>query len=145
MARPANGANLNIVELQRILNERKRQLDKLMRRREKLQKQVDAIDAEIGKVAGDGIGGGGGTGGNGRSGGGAGSRARNDRPLPDYIEEVMGKSGKPMRVGEIVDAVKSAGYKSNSASFKNIVNQMLIKERKRFQQVDRGIYGLAKK
>ncbi len=50
-----------------------------------------------------------------------------------------------MRVGEIVDAVKSAGYKSNSASFKNIVNQMLIKERKRFQQVDRGIYGLAKK
>ncbi|CAA9404559.1 MAG: hypothetical protein AVDCRST_MAG64-1914 [uncultured Phycisphaerae bacterium] len=145
MARPANGANLNIVELQRILNERKRQLDKLMRRREKLQKQVDAIDAEIGKVAGDGIGGGGGTGGNGRSGGGAGSRARNDRPLPDYIEEVMGKNGKPMRVGEIVDAVKSAGYKSNSASFKNIVNQMLIKERKRFQQVDRGIYGLAKK
>jgi hypothetical protein len=53
----------------------------------------------------------------------------------------MGKNGKPMRVGEIVDAVKSAGYKSNSASFKNIVNQMLIKERKRFQQVDRGIYG----
>ena len=137
---------MNIVELQRILNERKRQLDKLMRRREKLQKQVDAIDAEIGKVAGDGVGGGSsGGGGNGRSGGGAGSRARNDRPLPDYIEEVMGKNGKPMRVGEIVDAVKSAGYKSNSASFKNIVNQMLIKERKRFQQVDRGIYGLAKK
>ena len=146
MARPSNGANLNIVELQRILNERKRQLDKLMRRRDKLQKQVDAIDAEIDKVAGAGTGGAAG-GGNGRggSGGGGGGRARNDRPLPDYIEEVLGKNGKPMRVGEIVDAVKAAGYKSNSASFKNIVNQMLIKERKRFQQVDRGIYGLAKK
>ena len=137
---------MNIVELQRILNERKRQLDKLMRRREKLQKQVDAIDAEIGKVAGDGLGGGGG--GNGRAGGGngsgAGGRAKNDRPLPDYIEEVMGKNGKPMRVGEIVDAVKSAGYKSNSASFKNIVNQMLIKEKKRFKQISRGVYGMKK-
>lgn len=132
---------MNIVELKRILNERTRQVDKLRQRRDKLQKQVDAVDAEIEKVAGAG-----GVG-NGRASGttGAGTRARNDRPLPDYIEEAMNKTGKPMRVGEIVDAVKAAGYKSNSVAFKNLVNQMLIKERKRFQHVDRGIYGPAKK
>lgn len=135
---------MNIVELQRILGERKRQLDKLSRRREKLQKQIDAIDADMAKVAGAGGGGSnsaGGSNGSGRTG----TRAKNDRPLPDYIEEALGKAGKPMRVGDIVDAVKAAGYKSNSAAFKNIVNQMLIKERKRFAQIDRGIYGLAGK
>jgi hypothetical protein len=61
------------------LNERKRQLDKLMRRREKLQKQVDAIDAEIGKVAGDGLGGAAAAGTAGRrrrNGSGGGGRAR---------------------------------------------------------------------
>ncbi|HEX8912186.1 MAG TPA: hypothetical protein VF796_07480 [Humisphaera sp.] len=135
---------MNIAELQRILNDRQKQLNKLVRKREKAQRTVDAIDAEIAKLSGGefAVGGGGG-GGNGRAGGGRGSRARNDRPLPDYIEDAMKAHGKPMRVGEIVDAVRAAGYKSNSAAFKNIVNQQLIKERKRFAQVERGIYGLA--
>ena len=51
-------------------------------------------------------------------------------------------SGKAMRVGEIVDAVTSTGYRSNSANFRGIVNQTLIKERKRFGQADRGLYEL---
>jgi hypothetical protein len=136
MARPTTSSTWNIQDLQRILSDRKRQLDKLMKKREKAQKRVDEIDAEITKVSGGVV----------ASGGrGIGSRARNDKPLPDYIEEVLAKSGKPMRVGDIVDGVRAAGYKSNSKSFKNIVNQQLIKERKRFSQIDRGIYGLTKK
>jgi hypothetical protein len=142
MARPATGTTLNIAELQRILNDRQKQLNKLVRRRDKAQRAVDEIDAEISKLSGGEFAVGGG-GANGRTGGGRGTRARNDRPLPDYIEEAMKENGKPMRVGEIVDAVRAAGYKSNSAAFKNIVNQQLIKERKRFAQIERGIYGLA--
>jgi hypothetical protein len=140
MARPSSSATLNIAELERILNERKREVDKRVRRREKLQRQIDAIDVEITKLSGGELGLGRGSNG---SAGGPGSRAKNDKPLPDYIEEVLAKTGKPMRVGEIVEGVQGLGYKSNSQSFKNIVNQMLIKERKRFAQVDRGIYGLA--
>ena len=142
MARPSSNATLNIAELQRILGERKKEVDKRVRRREKLQRQIDAIDVEISKLSGGEVSGGRSTNG---SAGGPGSRARNDRPLPDYIQDVLAENGKPMRVGEIVDGVEKKGYKSNSASFKNIVNQMLIKERKRFAQIDRGIYGLAKK
>lgn len=139
MARSSSGSNWNIVELQRILTDRKKQLDKLMKRRDKAQSRLDAIDAEIQKVSG-------GVGlPDGRGGGAGGTRARNDRPLPDFIEEVLAKNGKPMKVGEIVDAVQAAGYRSNSKSFKNIVNQQLIKERDRFKQVDRGVYGLTKK
>lgn len=137
MARPASGSNLNIADLRRILNERTRMLSKLETKRQKAERVLRDIDAEIARVAGDG--GMGGRNGNG------GSRVRNDRPLPDYIEEVLAKSGKPMRVGDIVNAVQAAGYRSNSKTFKNIVNQMLIKERKRFQSIDRGIYGLTKK
>ena len=137
MARPSSGANLNLAELQRILNDRKKQVEKLVRKREKAQRAVEKLDGEINKLAGGFIG-------NGRSGGGGG-RASNDRPLPDYIEDVLAKSGKPMKVGEIVTGVQAMGYRSNSAQFKNIVNQMLIKERKRFQQISRGLYGLSKK
>ncbi len=141
MARPANGTTLNIAELQRILGDRQKQLNKLVRKRDKAQRTVDTIEAEIAKLSGGefAIGGGG----TGRAGGGRGSRAKNDRPLPDYIEDAMKENGKPMRVGEIVDAVRAAGYKSNSVAFKNIVNQQLIKERKRFAQIERGVYGLA--
>lgn len=139
MARTASTSNMNIVDLERVLNDRKKQLNKLMKRRAKAQAKVDSIDAEIAKVSGGAVGGGGG------GGRGTGTRASNDRPLPDYIEEVLSKHGKPMRVGEIMTAVQAAGYRSNSKSFKNIVNQQLIKERKRFVSVDRGLYGLAKK
>jgi len=127
---------MNIQDLERVLSDRKRQLDKLSRKRAKLMSKMEEIDAEIEKISG---------GAGGLNGRGGGTRAHNDRPLPDYIEEVLQKSGKPMRVGDIMDAVQAAGYRSTSKSFKNIVNQQLIKERKRFSQVDRGLYGLYKK
>jgi hypothetical protein len=136
MPRPSSGANLNIADLRRILNERTRMLDRLQKRRQKAIRAVEAIDAEIGKIAGNG-------GMPGRMGGGG--RVRNDKSLPDYIEEYLSKNGKPARVGDITEGVQSLGYRSNSKTFKNIVNQMLIKERKRFHAVERGLYSLAKK
>ncbi len=72
----------------------------------------------------------------------ASGRARNDRSLVQTIETVMRGSGKPMRVGEIVEAVQAGGYRSNSANFRGIVNQTLIKERKRFAAAERGLYQL---
>lgn len=127
---------MNILDLERVLNDRKRQLEKLKKKRAKAQAKVDAVDAEIAKVAGSGFSGGGRV---------SGSRARNDRPLPDYIEDVLAKSSKPLKVGEIATGVQTLGYKSNAKSFKNIVNQQLIKERKRFAQSGRGLYTLNKK
>ena len=54
----------------------------------------------------------------------------------------MRDNGKPMRVGEILEAVSATGYRSNSANFRGIINQTLIKERKRFNQAERGTYAL---
>jgi hypothetical protein len=44
-----------------------------------------------------------------------------------------------MNVGDIAERAKASGYKSNSANFRGIVNQTLIKD-KRFVSASRGMY-----
>ena len=132
MARPNTGINFNIAQLERILNDRRSETTKLERQRGELQRKLEGLDRQIMKLTG------GLRGLRGRGGG----RARNERSLVETIEDVMRSNGKPMRVGELVDAVTSTGYRSNSANFRGIVNQTLIKERKRFGQADRGLYEL---
>ena len=140
MARPASGTNLTIAQLQRVLNEKQSELNKLHRQRENLQRKIDLIDRQIDRV--DGGGGGGAIGmRRGGAGGGGGRRPRNEHSLLDTIEGVLRKGGKPMKVQEILDGVISTGYRSGSANFRGIINQTLIKD-KRFGQVERGTYEL---
>jgi len=129
--------SVNINELEQMLNRSRTQLNKLMRKRSRLQDQIDGLDRQIEKLGGNGSTGGGGGGGRGRS------RARNAVCLPDVIAKVLEGSGKPTPVGEIVDAVRASGYRSNSPNFRAIVNQALIKD-KRFASSGRGLYQLKK-
>jgi len=132
MARhPVNG--LSIDELERMLQSRRSLVQKLERQRSKVVRKLDALDDRIRQLGGS-------AGRSGRSGGG---RARNDQSLLEVIESVLKSSGKPMKVGEIADAVQSKGYRSNSANFRGIVNQTLIKD-KRFNAPSRGLYQLKK-
>ena len=134
MPRPAT-AGFNIAQLERILEDRRTEVNRLERLRNELQRKLDGVERQIAKLAG------GLRGLRGRRGGG-GTRARNDVSLVEAIEGAMRSAGKPMRVGDIVDAVQGAGYRSNSDNFRGIVNQTLIKERKRFAQASRGVYQL---
>ena len=131
MARPLNGANLTMQQLQRLLNSRKRDLGRLQRKRATLEKRLAAIDDGIRSLGGA------------VSGGRGGARPRNDRPLVEVIHGVLQKSDRPLRVAAIADAARSAGYRSNSANFRGIVNQMLIKD-KRFTTSSRGFYQVKK-
>ena len=136
MPRPNTGLNFNIVQLERILHDRRSELTKLERQREDLRRKLDGLDRQIIRLGGSLRGGGRGRGVTGTG------RARNERSLIETIEGVMRDTGKPMRVGEILDAVSATGYRSNSANFRGIINQTLIKERKRFAQAERGTYAL---
>ena len=69
-----------------------------------------------------------------------GGRARNAKSLIETVEDILSKASEPMSVGDIVQAVEGAGYSSNSANFRGIVNQTLIKERRRFAKAGRGLY-----
>jgi hypothetical protein len=135
MARPPT-AGFNIAQLERILHDRRSDLNRLERQRSELQRKLDGVERHIVRVQGSLRGGMRG----GRRGGGI--RARNEQSLVEAIEGVMRGNGKPMRVGDIVEAVQATGYRSNSDNFRGIVNQTLIKERKRFGQVERGLYQL---
>jgi hypothetical protein len=136
MARPASGMNLSIAQLEQILRTRRSERQRLERKRSKLQRQLDQLDTRINALGG----GGGGGGGGGRNGGG---RVRNAKSLNEMIAGVLGKASKPMAVGDIAAAVRSGGYRSNSANFRSIVNQTLIKD-KRFGSAARGMYQLKK-
>ena len=136
MARPAGGTNLTSAQLQRVLSEKQSELNKLHRQRADLEKRLNLIDRQIARVGGGAS--------NGRGGRGGGGRARNEHSLLDTIESVLSKTGKPMKVGDIMDGVLATGYRSGSANFRGIINQTLIKD-KRFGQVQRGVYGLKKK
>lgn len=130
MPRGSNGS-MSVAELERMLNKRKTELNRLMRRRGAILKRLEAVEEKIRRI--------GGTVRGGRAGGGGGGRARNERSLADVIHDVLAKKGEPMRVQDIADAVRAAGYRSNSANFRGIVNQTLIKD-KRFSSPERGFY-----
>jgi hypothetical protein len=134
MARHRIGTEeLSIAQLEAMLESRRAKLGKLERLREGLQKRLAALDAEIaahgGSVSAAGIG-------RRRRG-----RAHNARSLPDTIADVLNHHGK-LKVSELVKAILATGYKTNSANFRSIVNQALIKDRKRFGAVERGVYAL---
>jgi len=118
----------SIGELERMLDERRSSLQKLAKQRTKVQKKLDVIDREIGRLGGS-VGGGGG-------------RVKNSMSLVATLGAVL-KGKDSMQVGDIVDAVKAHGYRSNSANFRGIVNQTLIKE-SQFASAGRGLYRLKK-
>jgi hypothetical protein len=115
---------------------RTKEIDKLNKKRQKLEKGIAEIDAQIARF--------GGSASKGRVGRPRGARVRNAKPLADVIADVLGKGSKPMKVSEIADAVLATGYKTNSPNFRSIVNQTLIKDRKRFDQAERSYYQLKK-
>lgn len=66
--------------------------------------------------------------------------ARNDQTLADALATVL--EGKRMRVAEAIRAVREAGYQSDAANFRIMVNQVLIKD-PRFERVEHGVYTCA--
>lgn len=143
MARPRHGSDFSISQLQSLLQARQSELDALSRERAKLLKQLTAVEDRLRKLGG----------GKGRVGRGyrgatatftASGRASNVKSLVATLEEVLAKATKPMGVGDIVSAVEATGYRSTSDNFRAIVNQTLIKERKKFVNVGRGLYEMKK-
>jgi hypothetical protein len=125
---------MSIAQLEAILAGRKTELNQKRKEHSKLLSRLQELDAEIRHL--------GGAPGRGRGRGTGGGGARNEKSLVETLEEVL-KAGKPMSVGDITNAAEESGYRSNSKSFRGIVNQTLIKE-KRFIATERGVYQLDK-
>ena len=67
-------------------------------------------------------------------------RPENIMSLVDAMKKALGR--KTMGNKELAKAVKKTGYRSNSANFRSIVNQTLVKNKKVFKRVERGMYAV---
>jgi len=132
MPRGSNGVNLTLDQLERMLNQRRKELSRLTRKRSTAQRRLEDIDDKIRRLGGSAV-----------TIRGGGRRARNDQSLVEVIHGVLQKAGRPLKVSAIADAANSAGYRSSSQNFRGIVNQMLIKD-PRFSSQNRGFYQLKK-
>jgi len=137
MARPAANSSISLVQLEKLLSSRRKDLARLNKSRAKLVKKLAAIDSEIYAISG-GAPSGAGAGGPRR---GPGSRVKNATSLQDLLVSILQKAGGPLGVGEITSKALASGYKTNSANFRGIVNQTLIKD-KRFVSPERSFYKL---
>ncbi|MGB7160058.1 MAG: hypothetical protein WBD40_18470 [Tepidisphaeraceae bacterium] len=122
---------MSIAQLENILASRKAELNEKMREHKRVAARLEQLEDDIRRLGGS-------AGRRGRVGG----RARNEKSLMETLADVL-KSGKPMKVGDITEAAEKSGYRSNSANFRSIVNQTLIKD-KRFGSAGRGLYQLKK-
>lgn len=130
----ASAPDLTVRKLEELLRRRRKELADLHKERASLQRRLATVDGRISQLEGRGM--------PGRPAA-AGRRARNTKSLIEALTDVLAKSGKPMKVSDIVDAVQASGYQSTSANFRGIVNQTLIKE-KRFTSPSRSYYELKK-
>lgn len=135
MPRPST-SNLSLAQLERLMRTQRTKVSRLSRQRDKVLKKLDALDAQIASLSG-------GVGVNGRGRGGGGGRARNEVSLQDAIHQILSKAGGPMNIADITAKVLATGYQTNSANFRGIVNQTLIKD-KRFSSASRGMYQVKK-
>lgn len=119
-------AGMSTAELQAELHRRGRNVRKLERRREKLMIDLAEVEKELASEGAL------------SSTGGIRRRPRNDMNLVDSLAKVL--KGKEMSVTEVTQAVQQAGYMTTAANFRTIVNQALIREKKKFKKVSRGIY-----
>ena len=133
-----NSEALSISQLESMLQARRSELSELAKERAKIAAQLAEIDVKI-RSLGGGI--------SSMAGGvqiTAAGRARNVKSLVKTMEEVLGAASGPLTVGQILEGVHATGYRSNSSSFRAILNQTLIKERKVFAKAARGMYTLKK-
>jgi len=133
MARLSSLSRLSAAELQRELERRSRSVRKLERQRVRLAAKLEDLEEKI-RLMGGSLNG---HAGRGRRAGGTGrTRPKNDMTLIEALTKVL--TGKTMRVVDAVEAVKKAGYKTNSNNFRTQVNIALTKGP--FKRVGRGQY-----
>jgi phage shock protein A len=112
--------NLSVVDLEKLLLTRKSQVDGLNKRREKLKKDLDSVEQRISAIQGH-----------------ASAsptrktrhktvkRPMNPKSLRTYATEALSKNKSGFPLAKLAEKVIAAGYKTNSANFRNVLYQCL--------------------
>jgi len=129
-------APLSIADLERILDERRDQVQTLLRKQEKLQKDIAKLDAEIQDAMNP----------NAPIGRAKrrGPRVKNETSLRTVVEGILAKSKKGLSLSDLANKVTETGYKSNSRNFKNVVYQCVYNSENIVQDEATGSYRLVR-
>jgi hypothetical protein len=130
MTRTRPDEPLNLSQLEHLMRARRAEVARLIRERDKLRKRLEIVHSKIVALSGG-------------LGGRIGIRARNAMSLQDQIHQILTHAPGPLSVGDILEKVLAAGYRSHSTNFRGIINQTLVKD-KRFTSAGRGMYQLKK-
>ncbi|MHC4845546.1 MAG: hypothetical protein ACYTCU_05225, partial [Planctomycetota bacterium] len=130
-----NLKSLDTTALKAELKRRERNAKTLIRKRDKLAKQLAEVEAELAALGSTG-GGGRGPGRPKGSGTGPRKRAKNKVSLADALAQAM-EVRAVVSPSEAADLVRENGYKSTSKHFGMMVSNALSKD-KRFKRVSRG-------
>lgn len=109
---------MTVAQLEQALLKKKGKLETLLARRDKLQRQLDKVQRQIGGLAG-------------RSEEGGGTqrrkrrRPRNAKSLRTIVMDLLGKSKKGLSISELRERVEQTGYRSRSKNFNNVLYQCL--------------------
>ena len=71
-------------------------------------------------------------------------RGRSGKPLRVYVEDALAKAGKAMKVPEVEEAVRKAGYTSAAKDFYRAVFMVLNDDSSNVERVGRGLYARKK-
>jgi len=119
-------ADLSISKLRAFLDQQMDKKRTLLRERKRLLKAVAKVDAKINALEGNG---------SGRP-----KRGEGSKSLVEVMKETLGTFPKGLKIPQIMEEVQKAGYVSSSDNFRAIVSQALIREKKAFTKLDRGLY-----
>lgn len=105
-----NPDEMTVADLEKILNSRRSALKDLVKRRAKLQKEIDKVDADIHAMTGASV----------RR---RGKRMRNAVSLRQTVLNLLKKNKKGYSLADLSQIVLDGGYKTTSTNFRNVLYQ----------------------
>lgn len=119
--------DMTVAELERILHTRRSALQELNKRRAKVQKELNRIDAEIQVLTGT-------------SGRQRGRRTRNKFSLREMVLDLLKKSKKGYSLADLSRMILDSGYKTASTNFRNVLYQCLYNTNGIYHDESTGTY-----
>lgn len=109
--------DMTVAQLEKLLVSKKSMLDGLQKKRDKLQKQLSAVEDKISAVGGVSM--------DHRGYRKPRKRPKNDRTLLEVVLDVLGENKKGLTLADLSAACLATGYKTGSSKFENTVYQCL--------------------
>jgi hypothetical protein len=127
----------SLAELERLVEEKKSQIQAKLEKRERLQKELEALDQEIqGAVSLDGA--------LVRRRAGGRRRVKNELSLREAVKQVLGKNKKGQSLADLATHVTETGYKSHSHNFRNVLYPCVYNSTEIVHDKATGLYKLKK-